>query len=56
MNTIDKFNKEVEAINEINGWTSPLEVLSKFQHIRHTLSILQDELIQNSLDTLKVGN
>lgn len=54
MDTKTKFNLLVSDINSLNGWNSPLEVLSKFNEIRYTLSILQDELIQETLEALKV--
>ena len=54
MNTKEKFNLLVSDINSLNAWNSPLDVLSKFNEIRYTLSILQDELVKESLDALKV--
>ena len=54
MNTKEKFNLLVSDINSLNDLNSPLEVLSKFNEIRYTLSILQDELVQETLEALKV--
>lgn len=54
MNTKEKFNLLVSDINSLNAWNSPLEVLSKFTQFRHILSDLQDELVKESLDALKV--
>ena len=49
MNTKEKFNLLVNDINSLNSLNTPLEVLSKFNQIRYTLSMLQDELVKESL-------
>lgn len=49
MNTKEKFNLLVNDINSLNSLNTPLEVLNKFNQIRYTLSVLQDELVKESL-------
>lgn len=48
------FRNYARRINDIDELTSPIEILNRFNYLRHTLSILQDELIKQSLDALKV--
>lgn len=48
------FRNYARRINDINELTSPIEILNRFNYLRHTLSILQDELVKASLDALKV--
>ena len=53
---LDEFNKEIKVINETTGETSPVRILNDFIAIRNTISLLQDALIERSLNNLKVGN
>ena len=53
---LDDLNNEVKVINETTGETSPVRILNDFIAIRNTISLLQDALIERSLNNLKVGN
>lgn len=48
------FRNYARRINDIDELTSPIEILNRFNYLRHTLSILQDELVKASLNALKV--
>jgi len=49
-----QFRNNARAINEITNETSPVEILAKFNRMRHTLSFLQDDLIAEVLKTLSI--
>ena len=53
---LDDLNNEVKVINETTGETSPVRILNDFIAIRNTISLLQNALIERSLNNLKVGN
>lgn len=46
------FRNNARNINLIDEQTSPVEILSRFNTIRYTLSVLQDELVKQSIDAL----